>query len=175
MPRGRQASRATRLSKSWSNMLVNSSGSVLSTTQGVIGSVTISEGTIGEATVLRCRGNLLITCTPNAAADSDVVGLGLIVVTAAALAVGGTSIPGPLLDQGNDGWLWHQYVPFDAFGATTETEGNQLLSLAARVEIDAKGMRKLPQDWALVLMAELDSGEMASVRLFAGMRVLLGS
>ena len=153
-------------------MVVNT-GTVLTTTQGSLGSLELTEGTLGEATLLRSRGNLLIVCEPNAATDVEVVGLGIAVVTAAALGVGGLSLPGPIADQGFDGWLWHQYVPFDSVSLTAGDP--QAMTVNARVEIDAKAMRKLPVDYAIVLIGELSTGDMGTVTVTGGLRFLLGS
>ena len=142
--RGGIRSRATRLSKVWSN-IVPFAPTGLSGVQAILGSFALIEGALQDATVLRCRGNLFVTAVPDAATDSDTVGLGICVVTEAAAAVGGTSVPGPINDQGYDGWLWHQYVPLDALLLTAVDP--QAITTNVRVEIDAKGMRKLPQDF----------------------------
>jgi len=170
--RGGSRSRATRLSKVWTAIpIIAPTG--LSGTQAVMGSLTLGETALQDATVLRCRGNLLITAVPDAATDSDTVGLGICVVTAAAIAVGGTSIPGPINDLGFDGWLWHQFVPLDAVSLTAADE--QAITLNVRVEIDAKAMRRMPQDHGVVLMAESNTGLFSSVQVSGGMRILLGT
>ena len=166
--------RGARLRKSWSAMTV-ADVVVMSTTQAVIGSVSLGAGSGLEATVLRSRGELLVTASPDDVADSDILGLGLIVVRAAALAAGGVSVPGPILDQSSDSWLWHQYVPLDAFGASTEATARTGGSAWSRVVVDAKAMRRLPEDSAVVLVGELTSGDFASVIVSGGVRFLLGT
>ncbi len=173
MPRGRSSGRGSRLRKVWSNMLILADATI-TTTQQIIGSVTISEGSLVESTLLRSRGELLVTATPDAATDKDVVGLGLCIVSANALAVGGTSIPGPIADMGSDLWLWHRFVPLDAMGATTEVAARTGGTAWARVVIDAKAMRRVPQDSAVVLVAELNSATFASVVMVGGCRFLFG-
>ena len=164
--------RGARLRKTWSAMTLLSP-TALSTTQSVLGSVSIASGSALEATVLRCRGQLLCFAIPDASTDSAVLGLGLIVVTASALAVGGVSVPGPLEDQESDSWLWHQYIPFDAIAANAGID--RLGSLVARVDVDAKAMRKVPGDSAVVLMGQLNTSTMASVQVTGGIRMLFGS
>jgi len=172
----RGSSRGSRLRKSWSAIGVINDVTI-SATQLVLGSVTLVEGAGQDATVLRCRGNLLITATPDAATDSDVIAFGIGVVTVNALTVGGTSVPGPLESMGWDGWLWHQFVPMDAFGASgvATNMAGKAIATSHRVEIDAKAMRRLPQDNAVILVAELSIGDFASVEVSGGMRVLIGT
>jgi len=145
----------------------------MTTTQSVIASITLAEASLLDATVLRTRGELIVVAIPDAATDSDVLGLGLIVVSAAALSVGGTSVPGPIADVSNDGWLWHRFVGLDAAGDTAVDASSN--ASVVRVEIDAKAMRRMPQDWALVLMGELTSGDFAQVTVTGGVRTLLGT
>ena len=158
--------------KTWSNMVV-ANGVQLTTTQSVIGSVTNAEGSGLDFTVMRSRGQLLVAVTPDAAGDTDTIGLGLIVVSAAALAVGGVSVPGPINDQGAD-WLWHQYVPFNASGATSESVSGYGF-LGWQVVVDGKAMRRVPPDHAVALIGEADQGLFTAIHVTGGIRFLLGS
>ncbi len=164
--------RGARLRKSWEASL-GFDQAAISTTQAELGGFTIGEGTIGDTTVLRVRGNILVAASPNAAADSDILGLGLIVVTESARTAGGAALPGPLNDVGNDGWFWHQFVPLDAVILTAGIA--ELGGTVVRVEIDAKAMRRVPTDYAVVLVAELQTGDMGSVNVTGQFRILFGS
>jgi len=135
-------------------------------------SISNAAGSGLDQTILRCRGEFLIHGIPDAASDVELAGIGLCVVTAQALAVGGTSVPGPIADDESDAWLWHQYIPMDAIGATAAAGDN--IGLVHRFTLDAKAMRKLPEDFALILVAELTDASMPT-ELRGGMRVLLGS
>ncbi len=132
----------------------------LSQTQANVGSigVTLGEGA-DPSTILRIRGRYAVFATPNAAADVETVQMGIIVVSATAGAVGGASLPGPIADAGAD-WLWYDTVFLDAVDATAANGQN--IGLNRYGTIDSKGMRKIRTDQALVFMAELSSGEMAS-------------
>ncbi len=174
MARARSAGRGSRLRKTWQAIPV-ADNAIASTTQQAIGSITIAEGSALEATILRSRGELLITATPDAGGDSDVLGLGIVVVRANALAVAGVALPGPIADQGSDSWLWHAYIPLDAFGAANEAAAQLVNSCQTRVMIDSKAMRKLPEDSAVVLMFELLTGDFAVVNVSGGCRFLLGT
>ncbi len=166
----RTQGRGARLRKSWTNMLI-ADNVPLTTMQAVIGSVTVAEGSVLQSTLLRSRGMLSIFATPDAAADSTVVALGLIVVSANALAVGGTSVPGPIADQGAD-WLWHNYQPMDSMNATSAAGNNP--GLYRLVEVDSKAMRRVPEDAAVALVGETNTAEFVSIEVSGGIRFLFG-
>ena len=165
-------SRGSRQTKFWSNMtLADQVG--LTTVQGIIGSVTIAELSGPKLTLLRSRGRLLLTSVPASASASTVVGLGLIVVSANALAVGGTSVPGPLNDQGA-AWLWHSYFGVDAAHWITAVSNAGFGALEQDVMIDAKAMRKVEPDQSVALIGELSSSDFSSVEVTGGLRFLFG-
>jgi len=167
MPRGRSTGRGARLRKIWAGVVI--ADVAVSTTQAVV--ATIVSGL--DNTVLRIRGNILVFATPDAAGDSDVLGLGFAVVTDDAASAGGTAVPGPIASPTVDTWLWHQYVPLNAVGRTAIGADN--LGCVARVEIDSKAMRKMPPGKSLALISELSTGEMALVNISGGFRALFGS
>ena len=170
--RGVPASRATRLSKQWCRSHQTATVA-LTTTQVGLTSCTLAETTLHDATILRTRGEILITGTPDAASDVDMVGLGIVVVSATAFGVGGASLPGPLADSNADFWLWHKFVPLDAL---TLTAGDpQSITTNVRIEVDSKAMRRISTDQTVVLMAELANGNFASVDIISGMAWLFGS
>jgi len=167
MPRGRTTGRGARLRKLWAGILFEDD--VVTTTQAVITS--IASGL--DNTVLRIRGNVLIVATPNAAGDSDNLCMGFAVVTDNAASASGAAVPSPVDDLTSDIWLWHQVVPLNAAGATAIA--NDSIGSVIRVEIDSKAMRKMPPGKSLALIAELETGEMASVLMVGGWRALFGS
>ena len=140
--------------------------SALSTTQTILATLTPGE----QGTLIRSRGNILIVATPDAADDDDVVGLGLIVVSSEAAAIGGTSIPGPINNE-DAPWLWHTFVPIMNVAVTAASD--TALGLIHRVTLDSKAMRRLNTNDRVVLVAELGTGEFAAVRALGGMRNLL--
>jgi len=162
--------RGTRLSKTWIGETASGITSVTAT-QVMLIFTGISEATLGSTTLLRSRGNVLCVATPDAAGDSDVLGLGLIVVHSNARVAGGVSLPGPINDDGAD-WLWHQYVPLHSGGITSTTGDN--IGSNVRIEIDSKAMRRVPTDHDIVLMAEVADGDFATVAVNAGVRFLFG-
>ncbi len=140
-------------------------------TQTALASFQKAEGD-GPETLLRSRGNVLVTAIPDAGADNGVVGLGIVVANNPAITVGGVSLPGPLTDQGAD-WLWHFMVPLSAQGATAEAVNN--IGTVMRVEIDSKAMRRVKDDQGLVLMAETTTALFPTVTVIGGWRFLMGS
>ena len=160
----------TRQSKSWIGVTVNDID-VSSVTQVLLGSVVHSEGTGFTSTVLRTRGQLLLMGDPTAVTDTDVIGLGLIVVQENARIAGGVSLPGPIKDIGAD-WFWHQLVSMDGAGSVSELGpwGAQ----TRLIEIDSKAMRRWPEDSDVVLVAEALSGDFASIQATGGIRLLHG-
>jgi len=167
----RSRGRGTRLNKVWTTSGIVD-GAALTTTQSNPGSIGVSLAeNVQDGTILRIRGGGLVRATPDAATDSDMVGMGLIVVNQAASAVGGTSLPGPINDAGAD-WLWYSNVFLDAAGATGETATN--LSCTRYFEIDSKAMRHIRADQFLAFMAELSTGDFADVGMFCQFRTLIG-
>ncbi len=122
-----------------------------------------------QETVLRCRGNLTIIATQDAAADDEVVAFGIIAVSDAAAAAGGVSIPGPILNP-EASWLWHQYVPLAAGSSASPLD--DAIGTNRLVEIDTKSMRRLGANESLILVGERDSTAFASVQVNGGLRVL---
>jgi len=120
-------------------------------------------------TMLRLRGSLLVVATPNAAADNDYAAFGVIVVSDQALAVGGTSIPGPIANP-EAPWVWHQYVPLMDVVSTAADAAS--IGLNHVVEIDSKAMRKVGPNDSIVLIGELATGEMADVAAIGAIRLL---
>ncbi len=169
----RPLGRGARLRKSWCRANSGAVGVALTTTQQALMSCTILEGSIGDGTVLRTRGDYMLIGTPDAATDSDIVGLGICVVNASALAIGGTSLPGPIADIDSDVWLWHAMIPIDA-GNDTAREFEGLGAYTFRGVIDSKGMRKIAPDQAVVVIGELATGTLAGISYFGGVQFLFG-
>ena len=121
--------------------------------------------------MLRTRGEFLIHAVPNAAADNDVLGIGLIVATVQAVTAGGASLPGPISNVDAE-WAWHTFVPFDAISLTAADPNAR--SVVVRIPLDSKAMRKLGTNQSYALIAELSTGTFANVEVIGGFRVLIG-
>jgi len=137
----------------------------LTTTQAAI----ITFSTDISETVLRSRGEILIVGNPNAAADNEVVAMGLAVVSDEAVAVGGAALPSPIASPDFD-WFWFHYVLLQDLVSVVPTPDS--IGMNARVTIDSKAMRKASPNHSVVLIAELATGEMSAVNMTAGLRIL---
>ena len=144
----------------------------LSAQQIEIMSIGVGAASLHGVTLLRSRGELLVSGSPDAATDITVVGLGLIVVSEAAQSQGGLSIPGPINDVDAD-WLWHKFVPLDAVSATAVDFDNTFASV--RVELDSKAMRRVPTDSTVILVGEANTSTFPALTVIGGMRLLFGT
>ncbi len=160
-------SRGKAMTKQWTGGV--SDNIAITTTQILLARRSPAGG--GDATILRNRGSFLVIAEPDAATDTDIVALGLIVVSTEAAGVGGASLPGPLNNPGAD-WLWHKFIGLDAIVATAGAVN--ALSLIERVEMDSKGMRKVTVQEELVLVGEVNSGDFSVVAINGGFRTLWG-
>ncbi len=146
-----QRSRTPRRRAEWSSTVVQSSVLALGNAQSV-GSVSVGIGFTESNTIARIRGHVVASQNTAAAANSMLLGIGLIVVSENAFTVGGAaSMPGPLTDI-NASWLWHNIL---AFGPTQAgAVSDNAITMNQRVEIDSKAMRKVGPDDALAFIWE---------------------
>ncbi len=141
------------------------------TTQAQIGTAVAIAETGDPVTLLRTRGTFLVSAIADAVADSDILALGLIVVSQNAQTAGGASMPGPISDQGAS-WIWHEYIGLDAVSLSASDANAR--AVIYRGVIDSKAMRKVRADQSVVLMAQLSTGDFVSVSVTGGFRTLLG-
>jgi len=102
-------------------------------------------------TLIRLRGELVISAVLTAASDSADVAVGLIMVSDEAFAAGVASIPSPLTD-GDDDWLWHQFCSVTSRFGAAAGEGVEF-----RFPIDNKAMRKLPPGKTVCAVIEMNN------------------
>ena len=156
-------------SKEWSGATFDNVN--VTATQVLLASVTISLGAGQSNTVLRSRGEIILQAVPDAATDTEIVAIGIGVVTEQARAVGGTSLPGPITELAWDGWLYHRFIALEGNPLTAASADAILLNRI--IEIDSKAMRKLPSGSAVVLVAQASIADMV-VTAIGGIRWLLG-
>ena len=103
-----------------------------------------------EVTLVRTRGYLFVQSDQVAAREEAFGALGMCVVKDPAAAVGGTSLPGPLTEMGDDIWfLWQPWA------CDHDTLGNQAYSMV----FDSKAQRKfVPGETIVVQMENSASG-----------------
>ena len=157
--------RASNRAKSWAGGTFNVT--TMGTTQVIVVSAT---QLVAKETLIRSRGKIGVEAIPDAVTDTDVLGLGLIVVQGSAADVGGVSVPGPIEDTEAD-WLWHQFVPLISGGTSESTDlGNNMDRQV--VEVDSKAMRRMNVGEAVILVGQLAFGDFATVVVTGGVRWL---
>ena len=123
-------------------------------------------------TLVRIRGNLLVTLISSAAVPSSthmVMGIKL----ASSAAITGTAVEVPFTDVGSD-WIWWKAVPLVLLtgGSVASPNGDGLTS-NVRIEVDSKAMRKVKLNEALVLVMEnLVSESTTTVGVDGAIRIL---
>ena len=129
-----------------------------------------------KATIVRIRGMLTMRLLlATSVGDGFHGAIGLCVITDQAFAAGVTAIPGPVTDDGWDGWMWHTYFQVMGIGAQSLGQDVGINSQAAflRIPIDTKAMRKISDNQKLFGMFESTEVGVASITMDANTRVLL--
>ena len=162
--------RSSRMTKQWDLLTENSVALVAA------GTTLISIASVGIAqTVLRLRGELLITPTVNpVGGDACVITAGIGIVSSDAALLGSTAMPDPAGDQSYP-WLWWGSW---SFFSETATAGDFLSnSIAHRQTIDSKAMRKVTAGQSIVAVVEYEdvSGTPPYTVLLANTRILVAS
>ena len=151
MANRRFASTARKRRMSWEGGNIDISDLVVATGQAVIAVTEAQLENYPTPTLVRSRGRLTafadVSSNPGGFA---VIGLGLIVVTASAAAVGVTAIPTPLTEFGSD-WLWWDSVTVGASAA--DVIGEEIT--VDRISVDSKAMRKIGNNHVILLVAEM--------------------
>ena len=97
-------------------------------------------------TIRRTIGHLSISSDQEAALETPIAAMGMIVVSDAAAAIGITAIPGPLTDASDDGWfVWQSAVVTQ--GANTSRESRVF-------PFDSRGMRRIEQGFQVAVVLE---------------------
>ena len=137
------------------------------------GSAFITELTAGglgtAATLFRIRGECGASIDSPSDGDKTVLTLGIIRATPEQVAVGVTAFPTPGSD-GDADWIWYGSIPLWSQAANSEH------TVAGRLKMDSKAMRKFRQGETLVLVGELTtlSGTPAA-DVVVGVRFLFGT
>jgi len=109
----------------------------------------------GLMTLIRQRGELVVSASFSTLGDSASLAAGIILVTDDAFAIGTTAIPGPISDAANEGWIWHQFCSINSRGViVAAASGAQ--SYNFRFAIDSKAMRRWDlEEQTLTLVFEM--------------------
>ncbi len=127
-----------------------------------------SNATLGDTTVVRVRGLLVVE--PNVyTADKAMQGaFGIGIVSDQAFAAGAASVPGPWTDPDWGGWfVWQAWAGRLEFVTGT---GVRVRDSALEYQIDSKAMRKVESNETLIVVAESQVG---AVNISTPFRMLL--
>ena len=103
-------------------------------------------------TLIRMRGEGLVTLTASAATPGRCVAfLGIKLTTAAALA--GAAVELPSTDIGSE-WIWWTAIPLFLSGGSVAAPNSDGRTIVRRFMIDSKAMRKVTQNQVLVMVAQ---------------------
>jgi len=150
---GRRVVRAPKRSMFWQGAQVGVTVATGASVAQEIVSEAILEG-VPNPTLVRTRGELLLQVSATGATlTNGVIGLGLIVVNAAAFAAGVTSLPSPMTEAGSD-WLWHHIAAFGTTAAFANPYDQAIGNVVDRVRLDGKAMRKVDSNQLVVLVVE---------------------
>ena len=176
-PSGR--TRSPRRKTSWGGGLSTTVGgqtiSATGKTAAAFSAVQVADGN----TVVRTRGELLLTLLTSSVQAGGYVGaFGIAIVTAQAVSIGVTAIPGPIADVGWEGWLYHRMFSCLSGGiinqgAAADEDQVNSVSAALRLEVDSKAMRKINSDMGIVAVLEVTELGAATMVFSFDSRVLV--
>ena len=125
------------------------------------------------ATILRCRGEILVTLDGATAGDNMQVGFGLGIVSSEAFDAGPGSVPGPL-EFPDYSWLYWTSKMLTLEHIDVGSAELSLLSAAVRFEVDTKAMRKVKPAESLCWIVQTSGTVPVDVDI-ANTRVLIGT
>ncbi len=104
---------------------------------------------VSGLTIIRLRGELIVSSLMNAATDAMQLATGIIMVSDEAFAAGVASIPSPVTDEDDD-WMWHQWHSVQSGTLGAPGQGTEY-----RFIIDNKAMRKFPTGKTICAVTEV--------------------
>ncbi len=146
---GRGRTPQIRASTGWTRFGTLTATTVAAGTKVLLGFLT---PTVLDLTVRRTRGMFLVTSDQSGTVEEQLGAFGIIKVNDLALAAGAASIPGPITDQNDEGWMVH--LPIVQIGDTVPGGTVARGSTLTPVMIDGKAMRKVPEGYNLAIMVE---------------------
>ncbi len=139
-----------KANRTWGGTSSTAVTAVAANTKVLLGSFVLSNPGIDE-TVLRTVGSLMVSSDQLAGNEAQIGALGIILVTDVALAVGAASLPGPITNSSDDGWLL--YVPFtQRFGFLTAAGFSP--DFGKSISFDSKAKRRVHDGYSLAIVIE---------------------
>ena len=153
--------RGARPGGTWARTRFQQAG-IAAGTKLFLGQFALSNPGIGE-TIRRTIGHINFASDQVAAAEGPDAAFGMIVVSAAAAAIGITAIPGPITDSSDDGWfVWQAMDTFQG------ADSNKMSTL---FPFDSRAMRRIEEGFVVAMMVETGVGfgsiSTVSVSLYA--------
>ena len=142
--------RSSRPNRAWAGVASTGYTTIAPSAKVLIGSFILSNTNIDE-TILRNVGIVSVTSDQQAASEDILGAFGLIVVTDIALAAGVASVPGPVSDIEDDGWM--VYVPIAQSMAFQDATGVNY-DFATQYAFDSKAKRRFQEGQVVALVAE---------------------
>ncbi len=139
---------SARAHKRQTEWVLGNFGSATSSATGSVLYPTGFQPVVSGLTIVRIRGELILSSLMNAATDSFQAAAGFIMVSDEAFAAGAASIPSPQSDADDD-WIWHQWCSVQSGVLGAPGQGTEF-----RFDIDNKAMRKFPGGKTLVGVLE---------------------
>ena len=136
--------------RSWAALSSTAVVGVSTSTKVLVSSLSLSNPNIDE-TLLRNVGRILVKSDQVAATEVMIGAFGMIVVTDLAVAAGAASIPGPITDAADDGWLLYVPLVSDFTFVTAAGFSNTLSSV---YDFDSKAKRKTGEGQKIAVMVE---------------------
>ena len=131
--------------------------------------ITVFEN-LGQPTLMRMRGSVLLFTVDGAAADDAAIGMGICLANG--LASTAAVLPGPITNS-EFPWIWHT---FTMMRHQTAADARTPLINTQRIEIDSKAMRKISPEMELFFMVELlNTAGTLDILIAPNFRVLLQS
>ena len=136
--------RGARPGGTWARIPFSQAG-IAANTKLFLGQFSLSNPGIGE-TIRRTIGNINFASDQVAAAEGPVACFGMIVVSAAAAAIGITALPGPITEASDDGWfVWQALSTF---------QGADSNKMSTNFPFDSRAMRRVEEGFVIALMLE---------------------
>ena len=147
MPRSRivRSARSRRPNNSWSGVVISAFSVIAANSKVLLSSLVLSNQGIDE-TIMRVVGSITVISDQAAAAEQQIGGVGLMIVTDLALAAGAASIPGPSTDVEDDAWFAHALFQHQ----DKETTSPRSLT----TNFSSKGRRVVESGQSIALMVE---------------------
>jgi len=140
--------RGNRKGTAWGRLVETAYTPVANGTKVLLATLNLDNQGITE-TLVRTIGMISIVSDQFAASEDQMGAFGVVRVSDLAITAGAASIPGPVTDASDEGWVvWQPFVQRLLVGGTTAQQ------LSTQYHFESKGARRVETGFALALMVE---------------------